>query len=51
MDVDDIFGYDKVVTAELASLQQEMNYRVRKELIRIPDVIERERHPRLLPGD
>jgi hypothetical protein len=31
MEVDDIFGYDKLVTAERASLQKGMNYRVRKD--------------------
>ena len=31
MEVDDIFGYDKLVTAESASLQKGMNYRVRKD--------------------
>ena len=30
MEVDDIFGYDKLVTAERASLQKGMNYGVGK---------------------
>jgi hypothetical protein len=28
VEVDDIFGYDKLVAAEKATLQKEMNYRV-----------------------
>ena len=28
MEVDDIFGYDKLVAAEKATLQKGMNYRV-----------------------
>ena len=31
MEVDDIFGYDKLVAAEKATLQKGMNYRVGKD--------------------
>jgi hypothetical protein len=31
MEVDDIFGYDKLVAAEKATLQKGMNYRVSKD--------------------
>jgi len=31
VEVDDIFGYDKLVAAEKATLQKGMNYRVRKD--------------------
>ena len=31
MEVEDIFGYDKVVAAERATLQKGMNYRVGKD--------------------
>jgi len=35
VEIDDIFGYDKLVAAEKATLQKEMNYRVGKELFRV----------------
>ena len=31
MEIDDIFGYDKLVAAEKATLQKGMNYRVGKD--------------------
>jgi hypothetical protein len=43
MEVDDIFGYDKLVASEKATLQKGMNYRVGQGLLDVSNFVARER--------